>query len=68
MSFGLDKLDEKILPYLPDRPGVFVEAGAHDGLTQSNTAMLEFSFGWPGCSSSPFPSWPHAAGRTARAP
>ena len=28
--------------------GVFIELGAHDGLTQSNTAFLEFSRGWTG--------------------
>jgi FkbM family methyltransferase len=55
MSFALDQLDEKVLPHLPDRPGVFVEAGAHDGLTQSNTAMLEFSFGWTGLLVEPIP-------------
>ncbi len=30
------------------RDGVFIELGAHDGLTQSNTAFLEFSRGWTG--------------------
>jgi FkbM family methyltransferase len=55
MSFALDELDKKVLPHLPDRPGVFVEAGAHDGLTQSNTAMLEFSFGWTGLLVEPIP-------------
>lgn len=55
MSFALDDLDQKVLRHLPDRPGVFVEAGAHDGLTQSNTAMLEFSFGWSGLLVEPIP-------------
>lgn len=55
MSFALDELDQKVLPHLPDRPGQFVEAGAHDGLTQSNTAMLEFSFGWTGLLIEPIP-------------
>ena len=32
----------KILPYLQNiENGVFVEAGAHDGLFQSNTKILE---------------------------
>lgn len=55
MSFALDDLDVKVLRHLPDRPGVFVEAGAHDGLTQSNTAMLEFSYGWTGLLVEPIP-------------
>jgi FkbM family methyltransferase len=55
VSFALDELDKKVLGHLPDRPGVFVEAGAHDGLTQSNTAMLEFSFGWTGLLVEPIP-------------
>jgi FkbM family methyltransferase len=55
MSFALDDLDRQVLRHLPDRPGVFVEAGAHDGLTQSNTAMLEFSFGWTGLLIEPIP-------------
>jgi len=30
------------------RGGVYVDIGAHDGLSLSNTAMLEFQFGWLG--------------------
>ena len=30
------------------RDGFFIELGAHDGLTQSNTAFFEFSRGWKG--------------------
>jgi FkbM family methyltransferase len=53
-SFGLDELDLKVAAYLPES-GVFVEAGAHDGLTQSNTAMLELSRGWRGLLVEPIP-------------
>jgi FkbM family methyltransferase len=53
-TFGLDGLDLKVAPHLPDS-GVFVEAGAHDGLTQSNTAMLELSRGWRGLLVEPIP-------------
>jgi FkbM family methyltransferase len=53
-SFALDELDRKVAAQLPAR-GVFVEAGAHDGLTQSNTAMLEFSRGWRGLLIEPIP-------------
>jgi FkbM family methyltransferase len=55
MGFALDGMDERLLPYLPKRPAVFVEAGAHDGLTQSNTALLEFSHGWSGLLVEPIP-------------
>jgi FkbM family methyltransferase len=53
-SFALDELDRKVARRLPAR-GVFVEAGAHDGLTQSNTALLEFSRGWCGLLVEPIP-------------
>jgi FkbM family methyltransferase len=33
---------------LPDGPGVFFEAGANDGYTQSNTYFLERCLGWTG--------------------
>jgi FkbM family methyltransferase len=55
MGFALDGMDERVLPYLPAEAGVFVEAGAHDGLTQSNTALLEFSRGWTGLLVEPIP-------------
>lgn len=56
LSFALDALDIKMAGYLPMR-GFFVEAGAHDGLTQSNTAMLEFSRGWAGMLVEPIPAF-----------
>jgi FkbM family methyltransferase len=41
-------IELKILPFLQDiENGVFVEAGAHDGLFQSNTKILE-DLGWSG--------------------
>ena len=55
MSFALDDMDTKVLRHLPSRPGTFIEAGAHDGLTQSNTALLEFSLGWTGLLVEPIP-------------
>jgi hypothetical protein len=30
-------LESKLMRYIPYRDGVFIEAGANDGLTQSNT-------------------------------
>ncbi len=43
--FDLDAILER---HLPERGGVFVEAGAHDGYTQSNTYYLERHRGWTG--------------------
>jgi FkbM family methyltransferase len=55
VSFALDDMDLKVLRHLPRHPGFFIEAGAHDGLTQSNTALLEFSHGWTGLLVEPIP-------------
>jgi FkbM family methyltransferase len=41
---GLDRLAELV----PDRPGTFLEAGAHDGYSLSNTYYLERVMGWRG--------------------
>ena len=47
-SYGLDGLDLKLLAALEgEAPGVFVELGAHDGVTQSNSILLE-QRGWTG--------------------
>lgn len=40
-------MHDALAPWLPDR-GVFLEAGAHDGFTQSNTYFLERHRGWSG--------------------
>jgi FkbM family methyltransferase len=45
---ALNELDRRLQPLLPDRPGTFLEAGAHDGYTQSNTYYLERFRGWRG--------------------
>lgn len=48
-----------------ERPGFFVEFGATDGLSLSNTAMLESRFGWRGILAEPARRW-HAALRANR--
>jgi len=48
-SFALDQLDKKLELYLPPlKEGFFVEAGANDGVSQSNTLYFERYMGWRG--------------------
>ncbi|MEM9128158.1 MAG: FkbM family methyltransferase [Pseudomonadota bacterium] len=47
-SYGLDQLDQLILKALPaGLTGTFVEIGGYDGVTQSNSVLLEKQ-GWTG--------------------
>lgn len=46
--FALDDLDRKLEKYLDFDGGVFVEAGANDGIRQSNTLYFEACRGWRG--------------------
>jgi FkbM family methyltransferase len=41
-------LDKKLLKVLKKPCGVFIEVGGHDGVTQSNTKLLEEFYGWKG--------------------
>jgi len=45
---GLNDLDAKLAPYLTKKDGFFIEAGANDGFTQSNTYYLAKFRGWRG--------------------
>jgi len=45
---GLNDLDAKLAPYLTKQHGFFIEAGANDGFTQSNTYYLEKFLNWRG--------------------
>jgi FkbM family methyltransferase len=45
---ALNGLDEKLSKYLNYRGGFFIEAGANDGYSQSNTYYLEKFLGWTG--------------------
>jgi FkbM family methyltransferase len=47
------------------RDGFFVEFGATDGCTNSNTALLENDYGWRGILAEPNPTW-HTALRNNR--
>ena len=51
---SLNDLDRKIEKYLPNK-GVFIEAGANDGLNQSNTLFLARRYGWNGILIEPVP-------------
>jgi FkbM family methyltransferase len=47
-SYALNQLDLKLLPYLDFQKGFFVEVGANDGISQSNTLYFEKYKGWKG--------------------
>ena len=53
--FGLKKLDRRIVKYLPKRNGYYVELGANDGITQSNTFHFEKYKGYNGILIEPIP-------------
>jgi FkbM family methyltransferase len=59
-SYALDELDLKLARHLANdeaiaRGGFFIEAGANDGLTQSNTFVLERDHAWRGLLVEPIP-------------
>jgi FkbM family methyltransferase len=54
-SFALHELDLKLLPWLDFRRGFFIEAGANDGVTVSNTLFFERFRGWRGLLIEPIP-------------
>jgi FkbM family methyltransferase len=51
---AVEDIDRKLEAYLPEK-GIFVEAGAHDGFTQSNTYYLEWKKKWTGVLVEPIP-------------
>ena len=60
---ALMDLDRQLADLFDSGPGTFVEAGAHDGFTQSNTYWLERHAGWCGLLVEPVPA---LAARAAR--
>ena len=53
--YGLNELDKKLEQYIDFDNGLFVEAGANDGETQSNTAYFARHRGWRGLLVEPIP-------------
>lgn len=60
---ALLNLDRRLAELVDPGPGTFVEAGAHDGFTQSNTYWLERHGGWSGLLVEPVPSLARRAAR-----
>ncbi|MEJ1961713.1 MAG: FkbM family methyltransferase [Gammaproteobacteria bacterium] len=58
-------MDRKLEKYLDFRGGTFIEAGANDGIAQSNTYFLERHLGWSGLLVEPVPKY-YAMCRRAR--
>ena len=54
-SFGRDGLDSRVMGIIGLRRGYYVEVGANDGVTQSNTLLFENSGGWRGLLIEPIP-------------
>jgi FkbM family methyltransferase len=54
-SFALNELDLKLKPYLNFNGGFFIEAGSHDGISQSNTLYFERFRNWKGILIEPVP-------------
>lgn len=47
-SFGLNQIDLKLTKIIDTNPSYYIEIGANDGVSQSNTLILELCFGWRG--------------------
>jgi len=65
---ALNRIDRKLERHLDFDGGVFVEAGANDGVTQSNTYYFEKFRGWTGLLVEPEPALAAACRRNRRAP
>jgi FkbM family methyltransferase len=64
---ALNRLDDLLLEHLPEGEGFFVEAGANDGYTQSNTYYLERYRGWRGLLVEPTPHLARVCRRVRKA-
>lgn len=54
---ALNNLDKKLLKYISHKNGFYVEAGAYDGIDQSNTKLFEDKLNWTGLLVEPIPSY-----------
>jgi FkbM family methyltransferase len=54
-AFGLNGVDLRLAMHVKSAGGVYVEAGANDGVTQSNTLFLARYRGWRGLLVEPIP-------------
>lgn len=54
-SYGLDGIDKKLRDIIGQGSGFYIEAGANDGVRQSNTLLFENSGGWGGLLIEPIP-------------
>lgn len=54
-SFALNQLDLKLVPFLDFKKGFFIEAGANDGISYSNTLFFEKYKKWSGILIEPIP-------------
>lgn len=54
-SYSLGELDIKMLQYINYTDGFFIECGANDGVSQSNTLLFEKQFNWKGLLVEPNP-------------
>lgn len=52
-SWSLNKLDHKLNKFIKIKSGYFIELGANDGVSQSNTMYLEKYLGWSGLLTGP---------------
>jgi len=50
-------MDRKLEKYLNYRGGTFIDAGANDGIAQSNSYFLENKYGWKGVLIEPVPKY-----------
>jgi FkbM family methyltransferase len=60
-------MDRKLEKYLAFRGGTFIEAGANDGIAQSNSYFLENKYGWKGVLVEPVPKYFDMCRRARRA-
>ncbi|WP_181183932.1 FkbM family methyltransferase [Prosthecodimorpha hirschii] len=65
---ALNGLDSKLEKYMPYKNGVFIEAGANDGVTQSNTWYFENYLEWSGLLVEPLPRLAKLAAKFRRTP